>query len=160
MGIEIERKYLVTSDAWRAAADGPGLLIRQGYLASGRGCTVRVRVRGRDAWITVKGPRTGATGAEFEYPIPHADAMELLDSLCEKPLIEKTRHLVSRAGCVVEIDEFHADNAGLVVAEVELASEAQTLDLPEWIGQEVTGDARYHNSSLVRRPYSQWARVE
>jgi len=152
---EIERKYLLKSDAWRGLAEGPGMLIRQAYLARGA-CTVRVRVRGDEAWITVKGARIGASRPEFEYPIPYEDATRMLEGLCEKPVIEKRRHLVKAAGCVFEIDEFLGANAGLVVAEVELASEDQVVELPDWIGKEVTEDARYYNSNLVRHPYSAW----
>jgi len=152
---EIERKYLLKSDAWRAETDGPGLVIRQGYLARGV-CTVRVRVRGEEAWLTVKGARVGASRPEFEYAVPLADAMRMLDLLCAKPLIEKRRHLVRAEGCVFEIDEFLGENAGLVVAEVELASEDQVVTLPGWIGEEVTDDPRYYNSNLVRNPYSRW----
>jgi CYTH domain-containing protein len=152
---EIERKYLLKSEAWRDLTDGPGMLIRQAYLARGA-CTVRVRVRGDEAWITVKGSRVGASRPEFEYPIPCGDAARMLELLCEKPVIEKTRHLVKAGGCVFEIDEFLGANAGLVMAEVELASEDQAVELPDWIGEEVTEDARYYNSNLVRRPYSLW----
>jgi adenylate cyclase len=119
---EIERKFLLKSDAWRAVTDGPGMLIRQGYLARGT-CTVRVRVKGDAAWITVKGTRVGASRPEFEYEISSKDAQRMLDSLCEKPLIEKTRYLVKAGECVFEIDEFHGANAGLVLAEVELERE-------------------------------------
>jgi adenylate cyclase len=157
MATEIERKYLLKSDAWRSLTDGPGLLIRQGYLARGT-CTVRVRVSGDEAWITVKGARVGASRPEYEYAIPHEDAAQMLDWLCEKPIIEKTRHLVTIAGCVFEIDDFLGANAGLLVAEVELTSEDQVVELPDWIGEEVTEDARYYNSNLVRNPYSAWGR--
>lgn len=155
MGTEIERKYLLKSDAWRGQTDGPGVLMRQGYLARGT-CTVRVRVCGEEAWITVKGARVGASRPEYEYAIPLEDAARMLDWLCEKPMIEKTRHRVTVARCVFEIDDFHGANAGLVVAEVELTSEEQAVELPEWIGEEVTEDARYYNSNLVRNPYSEW----
>jgi adenylate cyclase len=117
--------------------------------------TVRVRLLGERAFLTVKGPTAGASRAEFEYAIPPDDARAMLD-LCEKPLIEKTRYVVPHGGLVWEIDEFHGANAGLVVAECELASEDQPLDKPDWVGEEVTGDARYYNSSLVARPFSTW----
>jgi CYTH domain-containing protein len=145
MGTEIERKFLPKGDLWKRAITAPGARIRQGYLASGRGRTVRVRTSGDNAWITVKGPTTGASRAEFEYPIPLEDAGAMLDSLCEQPLIEKTRYVVEGIGCVFEIDEFHSEN-----------TENQPVDLPEWIGEEVTGDSRYYNSTLARHPYSSW----
>jgi adenylate cyclase len=157
MGIEIERKFLPKGEAWRGAIDGPGALVRQGYLSSASHCTVRVRVKGERAWMTVKGISIGASRAEYEYPIPLEDATAMLDSLCEKPLIEKTRYVVRQDGVAFEIDEFHGANAGLVVIEVELASEDQAIRLPDWIGEEVTGDVRYRNSHLVRHPYAEQA---
>ena len=156
MGTEIERKFLPKGDDWKRAIDAPGVSIRQGYLSSVKERTVRVRVKGEQAWITVKGITTGASRPEFEYPIPLEEAAWMLDRLCERPLIEKTRYVVHRNGCAFEIDEFHAENAGLVLVEVELASEDQVVELPEWIGEEVTHDARYYNSSLARRPYARW----
>ncbi len=152
MGTEIERKFLPEGDGWKRAVDGPGRRIRQGYLSSIHERTVRVRVKGEEAWIAVKGTTIGASRPEFEYPIPLGDATFLLDSLCEKPLIEKTRYLVRGDGCVFEIDEFHAENAGLVLVEVELRSEDQAVELPDWIGEEVTGDPRFYNSNLARHP--------
>jgi len=156
MATEIERKFLLKSDAWKRAADGPGTLVRQGYLSSGRQCTVRVRVKGEHAWVTIKGPTIRSSRAEYEYPIPLPDAAEMLDSLCGAPLIEKRRYLVKHAGVTFEIDEFHGENAGLTVAEVELESEDQVVELPDWIGDEVTGDPRYYNSNLARTPYTRW----
>jgi len=156
MGVEIERKYLPRANTWRRLIKPPGLLIRQGYLAVGARCTVRVRIKGSQAWLTAKGPRAGASRPEFDYPIPIEDAAAMLDSLCEKPLIEKTRHIVSQNGHNFEIDEFHSENAGLVVIELELQSEDQSIELPDWIGQEVTGDPRYYNSSLARHPFTTW----
>jgi CYTH domain-containing protein len=130
--------------------------VRQGYLASGAGCTVRVRVKGEKGYITVKGPTIGASRAEYEYPIPMEDAQAMLDSLCAKPLIEKKRYVVWHAGLNFEIDEFYAENTGLVLVEAELQSEDEKIDLPAWIGEEVTGDARYYNSNLARNPFSGW----
>ena len=155
--MEIERKYLPAGDAWRRAVDGPGVLIRQGYLVSGNPCTVRVRIKGDEAWITVKGARIGASREEFEYPIPVGEAEIMLDSLCEKPLIEKTRYIAKRSDAVFEIDEFHGENAGLVLVEAELETEDQVIGLPDWIGEEVTGDPRYYNSNLVRMPFAAWS---
>ncbi|MED5613891.1 CYTH domain-containing protein [Janthinobacterium sp. P210005] len=154
MGIEIERKFLLAGDAWRGL--GQPVLLRQGYLSSARERVVRVRIEGGQAMLTIKGANVGATRGEWEYPIPLADAAELLDGLCEQPLIEKYRHRIEHAGMVWEIDEFLGANAGLVVAEIELASEDQPFEKPEWIGAEVSGDARYYNANLIRHPFSQW----
>jgi CYTH domain-containing protein len=154
MGKEIERKFLVTSDAWRAGAKGT--LYRQGYLSTHKERTVRVRIAGEQAFLTIKGLTVGTTRAEFEYPIPVADAAQLLDNLCEKPLIEKTRFKVEHAGLVWEIDEFEGVNQGLVVAEVELASETQRFDKPSWAGADVSDDKRYFNSNLIAKPFTTW----
>jgi adenylate cyclase len=153
MGTEIERKFLLRDDSWRG---GQGQLMRQGYLSAGEGITVRVRIAGPRAWLTVKGPAAGAGRAEFEYPIPLADAEDMLGTLCRGPLVEKRRYEISYQGLTWEVDEFLGDNAGLLVAEVELESATQSVPLPPWVGEEVTGDPRYYNSSLVHRPYSQW----
>jgi adenylate cyclase len=149
---EIERKFLVTGTAWRSAA---GTLYRQGYLNRDKARTVRVRVAGEQAFLTIKGVTTGATRAEFEYPIPVADAEQLL-ALCDGPLIEKVRHIVQVDGTCWEVDEFLGDNAGLVVAEVELQAEDQPFARPPWLGAEVTHDARYYNSNLATHPYRHW----
>ena len=154
MGIEIERKFLLAGDAWRGL--GQPVLLRQGYLSSARERVVRVRIEGEQAMLTIKGANVGASRGEWEYPIPLADAVELLDGLCEQPLIEKYRHRIEHAGMVWEVDEFLGANAGLVVAEIELASEDQPFEKPEWIGAEVSGDARYYNANLIRHPFSQW----
>ncbi|WP_298409702.1 CYTH domain-containing protein [Janthinobacterium sp.] len=154
MGVEIERKFLLQGDAWRGL--GQAVLLRQGYLSSARERVVRVRIEGEQAMLTIKGANVGATRGEWEYPIPLADAVELLDGLCEQPLIEKVRHRIEHAGMVWEVDEFLGANAGLVVAEIELASEDQPFEKPEWIGAEVSGDARYYNANLIRHPFSQW----
>ena len=154
MGVEIERKFLLAGDAWRGL--GQPVLLRQGYLSSNPDRTVRVRIEGGSGTITVKGRSTGATRAEWEYPIPLEDAADLLDRLCEQPLIEKYRHRISVASHVWEVDEFLGANQGLVVAEIELASETEAFDKPAWVGQEVTHDRRYFNSSLIKAPYSSW----
>lgn len=154
MGREIERKFLVNGDAWRGLA--PGTLYRQGYLCGAKERTVRVRVAGEKAFLTIKGLTMGATRAEYEYEIPVADGQAMLDELAEKPLIEKIRHKIPYCGLVWEVDEFLGDNAGLIVAEVELADEKQIFDKPEWAGAEVTDDARYFNSNLARHPFRQW----
>ncbi|ATD63992.1 adenylate cyclase [Janthinobacterium svalbardensis] len=154
MGVEIERKFLLQGDAWRGL--GQAVLLRQGYLSSARERVVRVRIEGEQAMLTIKGANVGATRGEWEYPIPLADAAELLDGLCEQPLIEKVRHRIEHAGMLWEVDEFLGANAGLIVAEIELASEDQPFEKPEWIGVEVSGDARYYNANLIRHPFSQW----
>ncbi|MFE8644540.1 CYTH domain-containing protein [Sphingomonas sp. NCPPB 2930] len=152
MAIEIERKFLVTGDAWRAA---PGTRYSQGYLNRDKARTVRVRIAGDQGFLTIKGVSVGATRAEFEYPVPLADAQEML-SLCDGPVVQKTRHRVVHDGLAWEVDAFLGDNAGLVVAEIELASENQAFALPDWVGREVTGDPRYFNSSLAVHPFSAW----
>lgn len=152
MALEIERKFLVTEGAWQQA---PGVLYRQGYLNRDKTRTVRVRVAGEAAFLTIKGVSVGATRAEFEYPIPLADAQALL-ALCDGPLIEKTRHVMTYEGTTWEVDVFAGDNAGLVVAEVELMAEGQPFARPEWLGEEVTHDARYFNSNLAAHPFTKW----
>lgn len=154
MGIEIERKFLVLDDSWKKLADG--VFLRQGYLSSAPERTVRVRSEGNRAFLTIKGKTVGATRGEWEYPIPPEDARDLLDRLCEQPLIEKYRYRIPYQGMTWEVDEFLGVNAGLVVAEIELESEGQTFVKPEWVGVEVTDDSRYFNASLVRRPFSEW----
>jgi adenylate cyclase len=153
VGVEIERKFLLAGDGWRAL--GQPVLLRQGYLSSNPARVVRVRIEGDHAYITIKGKSSGATRAEWEYPIPLPDANELL-ALCEQPLVEKYRRKIEFAGKVWEVDEFIGANQGLVLAEIELSAEDQQFDKPQWIGADVTGDARYYNSNLVRNPYSAW----
>lgn len=162
MGVEIERKFLVRSESWRNDVDGlaiEGTRFRQGYLAEGE-ATVRVRVEGQKARLTIKGKTQGFTRLEYEYDIPVQDAEQMLTALCFKPLIEKTRYCRVEQGLVWEIDVFEGDNQGLIVAEVELSNEQQALDVPDWAGQEVTGDPRYYNVNLVSYPYSQWPEVK
>jgi len=154
MAQEIERKFLLASDQWRSGAEGR--LYRQGYLSTDKARTVRVRIVGERGLLTIKGLTRGISRLEFEYDIPLADATRLLDELCHRPLIEKTRYEVTHGGLTWEIDEFHGDNAGLIVAEVELASEDQDIELPEWVGAEVSGDPRYYNSNLAQHPFSKW----
>ena len=149
MAIEIERKFLVTGEGWRRLAT-KSTQIRQGYLSSNAKATVRVRSKDdREALITLKGAVRGMTRAEYEYEIPIFDARELL-VMAEPHVIEKVRHLVPFGGLVWEVDEFAGRHEGLVIAEVELESEGQTVELPEWIGREVTEDDRYYNASLSR----------
>ncbi len=154
MGVEIERKFLLAGDAWRSL--GEPVLLRQGYLSSDKARVVRVRTEGGEGTLTIKGPSTGATRGEWEYPIPLADANELLDTLCEQPLIEKYRRRIAFAGKVWEVDEFLGENAGLAFAEIELADENEAFDKPDWIGADVTADRRYYNANLIRHPFSRW----
>jgi adenylate cyclase len=154
VGVEIERKFLLVGDAWRAL--GTPSLLRQGYLNADPARTVRVRIEGQGALLTIKSKNVGAARGEWEYPIPLADAAELLDHVCERPLIEKYRRRIVFQGHTWEVDEFLGENAGLAVAEIELSSEGEGFARPDWIGEEVTGDPRYYNSSLIRLPFSQW----
>jgi adenylate cyclase len=155
---EIERKFIVTGDAWRPGARG--VPYRQGYLSAGAGagCTVRARVAGDRAWLTIKGPAAQGARDEYEYLIPVADAEEMLEHLCTGGRIEKRRHRIPYAGHTWEVDEFTGENAPLVVAEVELDRIDAEVSLPPWIGLEVTDDPRYTNAALARRPYSRWGR--
>ncbi len=154
MGVEIEKKFLLVSTEWKDLAQG--VAYRQGYLSSVKERTVRVRTINDKGYLTVKGISVGATRVEYEYEIPVEDANELLDGLCEKPLIEKNRYKVDFGGFVWEIDEFFGENDGLIVAEIELESEDQSFDKPAWVGEDVTGDPRYFNSNLIKNPYSTW----
>jgi adenylate cyclase len=153
---EIERKFLVTGDYQRDAHRRTRIV--QGYLSSVPERTVRVRLMGDRGYLTIKGigNASGASRFEWEREIPAAEAEALL-ALCEPGVIDKVRYLVRSGDHTFEVDEFHGENAGLVVAEVELASEDESITLPSWIGAEVTGDARYYNAMLMQRPYSQWS---
>jgi adenylate cyclase len=152
MAVEIERKFLVVGDGWRAASP---VFYSQGYLNRDKARTVRVRVAGEEAFLTIKGVSVGASRAEFEYPIPPWDARELL-RLCEQPLIEKNRRKILHQGFVWEVDEFLGENRGLVVAEIELPTEDTVFTRPDWVGEEVTNDARYFNSNLSHTPFASW----
>ena len=155
MATEIERKFLIKHVGWRASADG-GTRFQQGYLCRVVGRTVRVRLAGEQAYLTIKGETVGLARAEYEYAIPVADAIQMLDQLCERPLIEKTRYLVPHAGLTWEVDVFEGANTGLIIAEIELVSAEQAIPLPDWIGQEVSDDPRYYNANLVERPFGGW----
>ena len=154
MAIEIERKFLVKDEAWRG--DGAGEPIRQGYLCAVSEQSVRVRTVGRRAFLTIKAIKGGFSRYEYEYEIPLDDAGEMLDRICERPLIEKTRYVCDVAGLEWTVDVFAGNNDGLVLAEVELEHEDQPIEIPPWVDQEVTGDPRFLNANLFRHPYSAW----
>jgi adenylate cyclase len=151
---EIERKFLLKNDNWKSEITSRKI-IKQGYLNTQKERTVRVRIFGEKGFLTIKGETVGMTRLEFEYEIPVQEAKELLQ-LCENPLIEKERFIVSRGKLKWEIDIFEGENAGLRIAEVELEDESQDVEIPDWIGEEVTFDHRYFNSSLVKLPFSSW----
>ena len=156
MALEIERKYLVLDSSYKHEAFSSSHIL-QGYICSERGRSVRIRIRDEHAYLTIKGPSLdgGLSRYEFEQEIPIDDAQKLM-TLCEPGIIDKTRWLVRSGDHIFEVDEFHADNDGLVVAEVELSAPTETPLLPHFVGQEVTGDRRYYNSKLRRHPYCQW----
>jgi adenylate cyclase len=155
MGIEIERKFLVSNQDWRAL--GTPLHYAQGYLVADGERTVRVRVAGTNGFLTIKGRSEGFSRKEFEYQVPLDEALQML-RLCALPLIGKYRTRVLHEGKTWEIDEFEGENKGLIIAEIELKSEDETFSVPAWIGEEVTGDLRYFNSYLVRNPFKNWGR--
>ena len=154
MAKEIERKFLVKPRNWSDL--GPGLKIRQGYLSATIERTVRVRTYGDRGYITIKGKTSGISRDEYEYEIPFADATEILDHLCLQPLIEKTRYRIPFKGNIFEVDEFNGANRGLTIAEAELKSADEKIDLPDWIDREVSDDPRYFNSNLAEKPFSRW----
>jgi len=157
MATEIERKFLVTGERWREAVIG-STRYRQGYLTSGPGpCSVRVRIGDGEARLNVKGVTVGVSRPEYEYAIPADDAGEMLDQLCTGPLVEKTRYDVEHGGHRWEVDVFEGENAGLVVAEIELGDPQERFDLPEWVGADVSHDVRYYNAALAKMPYSRWS---
>ncbi|WP_299489748.1 CYTH domain-containing protein [Acaryochloris sp. IP29b_bin.137] len=153
MGIEIERKFLVISETWRSMGSGVPLI--QGYLADSNPTTVRVRIAGEKAFLTIKGKVQNLTRQEFEYKIPVADAQAMMN-LCYPRVVEKTRYKIAVSDLIWEIDEFSGTNQGLVLAEVELSAPDQSVILPDWVGQEVSDDPRYFNSYLAAHPYSTW----
>lgn len=156
MGIEIERKFLVNAESWKHLEKPAGIKISQGYIHNHPQKTIRVRISGTASFLTIKGITTGASRSEYEYPIPVKDAAELLD-LFGDALISKTRYELLHDGKTWEVDEFHGENEGLLIAEIELGSETETITLPDWVVMEVTGDEKYYNSSLAIRPFRQWA---
>ena len=154
MAKEIERKFLLKSDDWRSLVKGRYYC--QGYIPTQGKQTVRARIIGDQGYLTLKGPAQGLSRSEFEYVIPLADAQAILAELCQQPLIEKHRYRIPIGDVVWEIDEFLGENQGLLLAEVELTDAKQAVELPDWIGEEVTGDPRYYNANLVRHPFKDW----
>lgn len=154
MGTEIERKFLVKNDSWKQEAKA-GMACKQGYLVSDEEKTVRVRVLGNKAFLTVKGASTGISRSEYEYELPIADASDMLE-LCGD-VIQKKRFIIHHKGMTWELDVFEGANAGLVMAEIELESEEQAFELPDWAGEEVSGDHRFYNACLARAPFATWA---
>ncbi len=156
MAIEVEHKFLLLNDDWRQAVSH-SVYYRQGHLTrAADNCSIRIRVSDDQAWLNIKSADIGVQRHEYEYKIPLQEAHEMLDNLCHKPLIEKKRHFVNYAGHVWEIDEFEAENKGLIVAEIELSSAGEFFAKPPWIGQEVTRDLRYYNNNLASKPYKTW----
>lgn len=156
MAMEIERKFLVANESWRALAMDARRL-SQGYLAGGERLSIRVRVAGDAAWLNIKYAHSLVVRREYEYPVPLSDAREMLDEVCELGTVEKTRYRVPVAEHIWEIDVFHGENEGLVIAEVELAREDEPFVRPQWLGREVSHDPRYLNHHLAREPYRRWA---
>ena len=155
MALEIEHKFLLRDERWRDQVEH-SLRMRQGYLVSDATRSVRVRVAGDQGYLNIKSGTLGIARREYEYRIPLAEAEELLNTLCEKPLLEKTRHFLHYGDHLWEVDEFGGDNAGLIVAEVELGTVDEAFARPDWVGEEVSHDLRYYNSQLVRHPYKDW----
>lgn len=154
MAIEIEKKFLVKNTSWKPQSHAQYMV--QGYLYTSPECTIRIRIAEDQAFLTLKGASTGISRAEYEYPIPLADARAMLASMAQKPCIEKIRHTLVVAGSTWEIDEFLGENKGLIVAEIELENENQLFAKPDWLGAEVSEDPRYTNAMLVQSPYSTW----
>jgi len=154
MAKEIERKFTVDTHKWKP--EDAGIRALQGYVPTSGNTAVRVRITDDSAWLTLKGQNRGPVRSEFEYPIPVADAQQILDELCQRPFIDKTRYLVSHAGATWEVDVFEAENEGLVIAEIELASEHQEIVLPPWVVKEVTDDPKYYNANLIKFPFKRW----
>ncbi len=160
MAVEIERKFLILKDQWLLAKQQQNLqgsIFKQAYLNSTPERTVRVRIQGKQAFLTIKSKNSGISRQEFEYPIPTNEAEELL-LLCETPALEKIRYQVNYQDRTWEVDEFHGENQGLIVAEIELQTETEEFCLPPWLDREVSNDPRYFNSQLSKYPFSSWAK--
>lgn len=155
MAVEIERKFLLKNDAWREQVTSSNL-IRQGYLAPLDTSSVRVRIEGAKANINIKSATIGISRLEYEYEIPMHDALEMLEKLCPVPQVHKTRHCIHIDDHIWEIDEFYDENEGLIVAEIELKSEDESFEKPDWLAEEVSDDARYYNVNLIKHPFKSW----
>jgi adenylate cyclase len=155
MALEIEHKFLLKNSDWKALAHKSSQY-KQGYMISDSKRSVRVRISDDKAWLNIKSATIGNLRQEFEYAIPVDDGIEILNTLCEKPIIEKTRYFVTYEQHIWEIDVFYGDNEGLIVAEVELSKVGEKFSKPSWIGNEVTDDLRYYNNSLCKKPYKSW----
>lgn len=155
MAKEIERKYLVINNSWQNKVVKKSVY-RQGYMGSNKECSVRIRLSDKNANINIKSATLGVSRDEYEYEIPVEDANEMLDKLCTKPLIEKTRYFVKEDDYLWEVDVFSGDNKGLIVAEIELENIEQSFPVPEWLGEEVSDDPRYYNVCLVKQPFKDW----
>jgi adenylate cyclase len=155
MALEIEHKFLLANDEWRNHVQH-SVRYRQGYLSSLPTSSIRIRVSDNHAWLNIKSATIGTQRHEYEYEIPLPDADELLNTLCKKPLIEKTRHFVEDNNKIWEIDEFEGENEGLIIAEIELSETVEIFTKPAWLGAEVTDDLRYYNNNLALHPYSEW----
>ena len=154
MAKEIERKFLVDMNQWKP--DHSGSMIKQGFIPTSGHSVVRIRISGDKAYLTIKGKNTGSVRSEFEYSIPVFDAEQMLQEICDRPFIEKTRYLANYSSSTWEVDVFHGENGGLTIAEIELDSVDQKIDLPPWVSKEVTDDPRYYNVNLVNHPFILW----
>ena len=155
MPTEIERKFLLKDDSWKELSD-QGTAYSQGYLMGSKQASVRIRIQGNKAFLNIKSATIDITRQEFEYEIPLDEATEMLESLCDKPLIKKTRFHLKNENHLWEIDVFEGDNKGLIVAEIELSDKDEVFTKPDWLGKEVSDDARYYNTCLVKHPYKDW----
>lgn len=155
MGLEIERKFLVNHTEWYRLNKPAGVPISQGYIVSTPEKTIRIRLKGDEAFLTIKGKTEGATRSEYEFHIPFEDAAELLENFCES-VISKTRYNITFKNKLWEVDEFHGENKGLILAEIELDSEYEAFELPDWVTKEVTSDERYYNAFLALHPFTEW----
>lgn len=155
VGLEIERKFLIKKDLWKPLKKETGRYLKQGYILNDPQKTIRVRVDGEKGYLTIKGITTGATRKEFEYPIPKVEAEELLNNFCSNTL-SKIRYHLYHEGKLWEVDEFLEENEGLIVAEIELESEAEQFSIPDWVSEEVTSDSKYYNSNLSLKPFKSW----
>jgi adenylate cyclase len=156
MPLEIERKFLVSSSAWRGSAERSERM-RQRYFGGTERCSIRVRIAGPSSWLNIKSRLAGPTRLEYEYPIPLEDAEDMLERLCVGASIDKIRHFVPCEGHTFEVDEFLGPNAGLVVAEIELDAADASFPRPAWLGAEITDDERYYNFNLARHPWPAWS---